>query len=302
VVGYTSPPEMSVYLLRSRNGLLGTTAAQVVDTLFSNERFDHQKLAGAQFDHCTFANVSFLDAELRDCRFNNCVFEGCYFRGTKIVRCHFPASRFIDCEFPKPRIFATGFQHTRFTRSVPDFAVLEPNLPGEPNLCRDLCAALAVEARNLGREKEARQYRLREIREHEEALRRGYRWSDDYSRDHYPELQRVTAFLALAGSRLNGWVWGHGEYAMRLLLNLMAIALVVGPVALFVARDHLHDADSVGFGDCVGLSVASVFNSAGSAGVSASGVAFAIVLVLTGLGLLFLGLFVTYVFRAVTRR
>jgi hypothetical protein len=112
----------------------------------------------------------------------------------------------------------------------------------------------------------------------------------------------VTAFLGLSGSRLNGWIWGHGEYVSRLLLNLTAIAFVLGPILLYLFRDHLHDTDPIGFGDCIGLSVASVLNSSGSSGISATGIGLAVVLMLTASGLLFLGLFVTYVFRAVTRR
>jgi uncharacterized protein YjbI with pentapeptide repeats len=158
---------MSVYLLRATSAALDETTSGAADTLYANQRFDRKSLANAHFEHCTFANISFLDADLRDCHFRACVFEGCYFRGTTIHECHFPASRFIDCEFSKPRIFASGFQYTRFARSVPDFVVLEPSLPGEPNLCRDVCANLANEARALGREREARQYRLREIHEHE---------------------------------------------------------------------------------------------------------------------------------------
>jgi hypothetical protein len=293
---------MSVYLMRTNTGELASSLRHVLDTAFVNQRFDDAELSGARFEHCTFANVSFLNTRLDDCHFLNCVFEGCYFRKTRLTECHLPASRFIDCEFVKPRIFACGFQYTRFQRSAPRFIEVESSLPGEPNLCRELCHNLATEASVLGNENEARQYRLRAIREREEELRRGYRWSDSYSESHYPELERVRAFLELCVSRLNGWLWGHGEYLTRLLLNVVVLALIIGPILLYLARDHLHKGGSIGFGDCVVLSVASVLNTAATAGVGTTGVGVAIVLALSALGLLFLGLFVTYVFRAVTRR
>jgi hypothetical protein len=293
---------MSVYLVRSRTSTLGSDPSPVSDTTFVNERFDGEELTGHRFAHCTFANVSFLDARLRNCHFSNCVFEGCYFRKTQLTECHFPASRFIDCEFSKPTLFACGFQHTRFHRSVPQFNAIEPSLPGEPNLCRELCDNLAAEASFLGDEREARSYRLRSIREYQEELRHGYRWSDHYSRTHYPELERVTAFAKLCGSRLNGWLWGHGEYVRRLVLNLFVLAFVIGPVLLYLAREHLHARGPIDLGDCYALSMASIVNTPASSGVSASGVGLAIVLSLTALGLIFLGLFVTYLFRTVTRR
>jgi len=293
---------MSVYLARAQTATLVKNHAGATDTLFMDQRFDEGELTGARFAHCTFANISFKGAELADCHFSNCVFEGCYFRGTLLKECHFPASRFIDCEFPKPSIFACGFGATRFRRSVPRFATMEPNLPGEPNLCRDLCENLATEASALGHEREARRYRLRAIEEHEEALRRGYRWSDDYSRSKYPELERVRAFFALCWSRASGWIWGHGEYIRRLFFNLVLLAVFIGPTMLYVARDHLHSDGPIGLGDYLALSVASTLNDSASSGVEATGIALAIVLLLTASGLLFLGLFVTYVFRAVTRR
>lgn len=300
--GYTQRNEMSVYLTRSNAALLSPQLGDTRDTAFINQRFDGQALAGVRFEHCTFANVSFLNARLSDCHFSNCVFERCYFRKTKLTECHFPASRFVACEFAKPTIFACGFQHTRFERSVPSFNTMESNLPGEPNLCRDLCANLASEAAVLGKEREARSYRLEAIRMHEEALRRGYRWSDAYSRDHFPELQRVTAFVRLSGSKVNGWIWGHGEYLRRLLASLFVLAVVIGPALLYSARGHLHSDDPISLGDCFALSIGSVLGNSSAAGVTATGVGLAVVLALTAMGLLFLGLFVTYVFRAVTRR
>ena len=293
---------MSAYLIREATRSLSPGGGEWNDTAFVNQRFDGQKLVAGRFAHCTFANVSFLEADLRDCYFTNCVFERCYFRRTKIHSCHFPASRFVGCEFVKPQVHGCDFRNARFERSVLSFAAMEPNLPGEPNLCRDLCNNLAIEAGSSGFERDARRYRLEAIRMHEEALRRGYRWSDDYSKSHYPEFQRVSAFIRLTGSRLNGAIWGHGEYLSRLLGNLLLLAFVIGPVLLVLARSHLHGDHPIGFGDCVALSVASVLNSSGTAGVDATGIALVIVLALTASGLVFLGLFVTYLFRAVTRR
>jgi hypothetical protein len=293
---------MSVYLIRKDIGNLASVQGVVSDTLFANQRFDGEELSGQRFEHCTFANVSFLRAKLKGCHFSNCIFEGCYFRRSEVVECNFPASRFIDCEFSKPNFYACGFQTTRFRRSVPVFHVIEPSLPGEPNLCRALCDNLANEAQSLGLDREARSYRLQAIRARQAELRAGYRWSDQYSQDHYPELERVTAFVELCASRLNGWVWGHGEYVSRLLLNVALLAFLIGPLLLYLGRDHLHSASSISVWDCLALSVASVVNTPSSSGLYATGIGLAIVLGLAALGLTLLGLFVTYLFRAVTRR
>ncbi|MDQ3677562.1 MAG: pentapeptide repeat-containing protein [Actinomycetota bacterium] len=294
---------MSVYLARTNSGALPVSTAD--DTLFVNQRFDGEPLADAKFVQCTFANVSFKDADLRRCVFSACVFEGCYFRETKIRDCHFPATRFLDCEFIRPKISGGGFAYSRFVRSVPPYDFLELNLPQEPNLCRDLTANLASEASHLGMDKDARRYRLRSIEEAELSLSRGWRWKDEYAETHFRTgVERARAWLQLAGSRLNGVIWGHGERIRRLLGSLAVVAGFLGPLLLFLARDHLHaqPGREIVILDYWTLSVASIVNSPGVTQIDATGVAQWIVLAESGTGLLFLGLFVTYVFRAVTRR
>lgn len=295
--------QMSVYLARNNSGTLPIPAAN--DTLFINQRFDNQPLDGAKFAHCTFANISFKGADLRSCVFSACVFEGCYFRETKIRDCHFPATRFIDCEFVRPKISGGGFAFSRFVRSVPPYDFFELNLPQEPNLCRDLTNNLANEAGQLGMEKDARRYRLRSIEEAELTLSRGWRWKDEYAATHFrTEVERARAWLQLMASRLNGLIWGHGERIRRLLGSLAIVAGLVGPLLLFLARDHLHapPGQDLATVDYWTLSAASVINSPGVARVDVTGVAQWIVIAESATGLLFFGLFVTYVFRAVTRR
>ena len=294
---------MSAYLTRNKTGMLPVLAAD--DTLFVNQRFDEEPLEGAKFLQCTFANISFKRSKLRNCVFSACVFEDCYFRETQINDCHFPATRFIDCEFIRPRIFGGGFAFVRFVRSVVPYDFFELNLPPEPNLCRDLANNLATAAADLGLDKDARRYRLRSIDEAERALSRGWRWKDEYAERHFRTgIERARALAQLLGSRLNGLIWGHGERIRRLLGSLAIVAVLLGPLLLFLARNHLHpqDGQHLVAGDYWTLSVASVLNSPGVAGIDTTGVARWIVLAESAVGLLFLGLFVTYVFRAVTRR
>jgi hypothetical protein len=294
---------VSVYLDRSSRGALASGMEDASDTLFVNQRFDGDGLVGIRFSQCTFANVSFKDVTLRDCHFSACVFEGCYFRGTTIRETHFPASRFVDCEFTKPVILDSGFSYSRFRGSVIPYQSLEGSLPGQANVCRDLTASLAVEAGVLGRDRDARGYRLKSIEMNELALWRGVTWADQYSEDHYPsDLQRVAALVRFLLSKASGAVWGYGESIGRLLVNLILIAGLVWPLLFLLARDHLHKPGGVTVGDCWALSFASVLNSSSTAGTSATGVALALVLAETAIGLVLFGLFVAYVFRSITRR
>jgi hypothetical protein len=294
---------MSVYLDRANRATLMRGMADANDTLFANQRFDGDQLIGVRFSQCTFANVSFKDATLRDCHFSGCVFEGCYFRATAIRETHFPASRFIDCEFVKPVISDSGFGYSRFLRSVIPYQSLDGSLPGQANVCRDLTASLSVEAGALGRDRDAREYRLKSIEMKELALWRGFTWADQYSEDHYPtDLQRLAALVRFLLSKANGAVWGYGESIGRLLFNLVLVAGLIWPLLLLLARGHLHKPGGASVGDCWALSFASVLNSSSTAGTSATGVALGLVLTETAIGLVLFGLFVVYVFRSITRR
>jgi Pentapeptide repeats (9 copies) len=294
---------VSAYLDRKDRASLTSGMVDADDTLFANQRFDGNALSGVRFTQCTFANVSFKDVTLRDCHFSGCVFESCYFRRTTIRETHFPASRFIDCEFSKPVISDSGFGYSRFERSVVPYQSLNGSLPGQPNVCRDLTASLAIEAEALGRDRDAHDYRLKSIEMREHALWRGFTWADEYSAQHYPtDLQRFAALARFSLSRASGAVWGYGESIGRLLFNLVVVAGLVWPLLLLLARGHLHRPGGVSVWDCWALSLASVLNSSSTAGTSATGVALVLVLVETAIGVVLFGLFVVYVFRSITRR
>jgi len=294
---------MSVYLTRGRSALLVGEMPGQDDVLFVNQRFDGGKLADARFSHCTFANVSFKDASLLNCHFTACVFEGCYFRDTKVMECFFPASRFIDCEFVKPLLTNSNFGYARFVRTLIPYTAMEASFPVQANVCRELASNLAVQAVALGNHLDARRYRLKSIAKREEALWRAVRWADDYSQRHYPsDLMRIEAFLQLVLSKLNGVLWGYGESVGRLLINLVALSTVVFPLLLLLAHNDLHTAGSIAPGDAWALSLATIVNNSGSSGIRTTGIAQAFVVTETLLGFVFFGLFVSYLFRAISRR
>jgi hypothetical protein len=296
---------MSVYLYRTHEGTLSSGMADADDTLFANQRFERSagRLEGVRFSQCTFANISFKDADVVDCHFSGCVFERCYFRGTTIRESHFPATRFIDCEFHKPSILDSGFGFARFDRTFIPYAYLEPSFPAQANVCRDLAGALAVQAAAGGQEREARKYRLKSIKEGERALWRGARWTDAYAKSHFStDLQRIGAVVRLVGSKTNGLLWGYGELVWRLLATWLVLAGLLFPLIYVVLREHLHAPGGVTVGECWLLSFGAILNDPGTSGVASTGVGSVAVLLETAIGLLIFGLFVTYVFRWVTRR
>jgi hypothetical protein len=255
--------------------------------------------------HCTFANVSFLRSMLEDVRFSACVFEACYFRETTFNTCRFSGTRFLDCDFVRPNIVGCDFSYARFSGCFPPSHEMEANLPTWHNMRQAVASNLSSEAAKAGNGSEAREYLLKAIRAHEKHLLAAATAQTKYYQDHFPtSLDRLAAWSRYLLSRLNGYLWGYGERGWPLLRSLIGVALVTWPILFFLARDSIEKSGGgqVTYGDCIWLSVGSILSNSGAAGLITTGFARALVLCEGLIGLLLLGLFVTYVFRYVTRR
>ncbi len=296
---------MSVYAARARKQMLSADLKGADDRLFIDQRFDGRTLHEGTYLNCTFANVSFLRSQLERVRFTACVFEACYFRETTLTECIFSASRFIDCEFVKPTIIACDFRNARFKGCYPPFSRLQECLPGEPNLRATLTSNLALAAQGAGDSVEARKYVLESIRANEQHLLAAFHARTDYYRSHFPSsLDRILALLRFAWSRATGFIWGYGERGLALLRTLVIVVLIVWPALLWVTRQDISDSigSQANVGDIFWLSAASVLGNSAVTGLSVGGAARAVVISEQAMGVLLFGLFVTYVYRYVTRR
>jgi hypothetical protein len=294
---------MSVYVVRSETGRLPELTGGATDTLFVNERFDAETLPSGTYEHCTFANISFKDATFEDTAFIACVFESCYFRGTVLARCRFPASRFIDCEFIKPTIKVSDFSYARFIRCAPPFRELSVCLPGPANLRAELTANLAIECEFIGQTGDARHFRIAARKARERDLRGAAFHESEYYKTHYDAFGRLAAAQRLVLSRLNRTLWGYGERATVLLRNLALLVVLVFPVLFLLAgADVARGPAAASYWDCLLLSIASLVNASGVTGLTVTGIARVWILAETGVGLVVLGLYVSYLLHWIARR
>ncbi|MGA2011318.1 MAG: pentapeptide repeat-containing protein [Solirubrobacteraceae bacterium] len=295
---------MSSYLTRLRKEQLTTGRDRTEDRLFINQLFDGQTLRDGLYLRCTFANISFKSATLDHVRFSACVFEDCYFRETTIKDCKFSGTRFINCDFIKPTISGCDVKYARFKGCFPPFDEMDQNLPGEWNIRAAMAANLSAEAASAGDAKEARKYLLDSIRSNERHLKAAFDPKTKYYQDHFPRWRhRWRAFRGLVFSRMNGFIWGYGERGLALLRSVFLTVLLF--FALFwITQESIHTTagHEANVGDWAWLSAASIVSNSGATGLTVDGWARAFVLLEGGAGLLLLGLFVTYVYRAVTRR
>jgi hypothetical protein len=278
---------------------------RVRDALFQADRVDGQKFEGAHFEHCTFANVSFKDAILSGCTFENCAFIDCYFRQAVVDSTRFLGSKFISSDFPKTSFRQCSFVYVQFRACFIPYDEFESSLPEEPNLRRLLGENLAREAEAAGATRDARLYRLRAHEAFEQYLWRGFVGADVWSREHFPGLpDRALAGVRLAGRWVNRVVWGYGDRGSVLLRNAVLLTFGLFPLLFYFARHGLAQTHGkLGTSSYFFLSVDNLLSRTGFSGVDATTrLARSLIGLEVLLGLIFIGLAVTLLFRWITRR
>ena len=151
------------------------------------------------------------------------------------------------------------------------FAEMEHSLPREPNLRQELARGLAIASDALGLDVDGRRYRLAAIEAREEHLRAAVLSKSDWYQRHYSGLRKFEALAQLVASRANGLVWGHGENWLVLVRNLLVLALIGFPAALWFARDGLQQQTGPpGVADLVWLSVTTIIPVDGVSSVVAT--------------------------------
>lgn len=280
--------------------LAETTAAS--DCLFASERLDDSELSARQISHSTFVNLSFLASKIQHSRFVNCIFIGCYFRKAEINASAFIGCRFIDCTFDFATIRNTDFKYSKFRRSVPPYRDMQFSAPSEPNLRRDLFYELSRAADSVGEVDEARSYRLAAIDATNVHLWAGVKAQSTWYAEHFPLDRRLAAGLTLAWHYLNRALWQHGENAWRLLRSALIAVLGLFPLLLFMGRSASPESEP-GYIDSIWLSVSNFLLLDRLSDVAVESTYLRVASATEALtGIVFAGLFVTLVVKALLRR
>lgn len=310
-LGYTSFPRGGIHV-DSTAYLLGREPANLEppykgsDRLFAGIRVDSGSVENADFAHCTFANISFKQALLRHSRFVDCAFVSCYFRRADITDCSFAGCRFISCDFPRIAIRSCDFRYTQFDDCFIPYSEIEHSLPKEPNLREALSRNSAIQATALGYYDEAREFRLSEIKAHEEDLKSAVLGRSKWYKEHYTGTRRATAAVSLISSVLNRVLWGSGIRASVLFRNFILLTFLVFPAVFAIFNsdfNSLATGKAPSAGDYVFFSLGNMLPT-GVRSPLIPVTPFGNVVAATEslLGLVICGLFVSYLFNWISER
>lgn len=259
-----------------------------------NKDFRHAQLTRVSGKNATFVGFDFRYAELNECYFHGAAFESCNFTGAKIRRCNFRTATFRNCTFDYVTIEETPLDYRQFARQ----------LPSRPNVAQEILQALRRNAVTLGELKAVRELTLLEVEQEREHLRRAWRMEEAYYVSKYGTL---SAKLRNRGRATLLWmssmVWGHGEKISRLIFSCLVCIILLSAISVMidVSRDgsltvsqasaNLWSYVRGNFLDVLGVSSATSFEQ--SIWVRS---------LVACLRIVFGGMFVAYIFRAISRR
>ena len=178
-------------------------------------------------------------------------------------------------------------------------------LPTEPNLREEISRNLALESAALGLYSESRKYRMAEIQAREKHLKAAFLGKSQWYKDHFNSMGQVRAFVQWLLSLMNGFLWGHGERAWVLIINLLLVSLLIFPVFFYIFRDDLQHRSNgtVGFSQYMYYSLGNIIPSGIESDVIAvGGTARFLAGLESFLGIVVLALFASYLFRWILHR
>lgn len=256
------------------------------------------------FANSTFANVSFLRAKVARGTFRNCVFVECYFRNGEFRDTTFVGCKFINCNFTHVVIRDCDFRYADFRGTAPSFQEMLHSAPQQANLRHELFDDLARVAQSSGHAAEARRYKVAGIDALDLHLRAAVRGDSAWYREHFDLVGRAQALFRLGWHRLNRVLWGHGESAWRLLSSAAITALLVFPI-LFLALQSgvVVPGEQVATSDYLWLSLSNFLLLDRISGVElTTWPTQALAAVEALLGIVFAGMYVTLLVKALLRR
>lgn len=250
--------------------------------------------------HRRFDDMNANKAEFLDCDFSYSIFERAYFRSAKFRNCKFVGCRFYDCNLRGTSFSASDFRYAMFHRTLVDPKEMIAVLPQEPNLKRDVLQNLRANAAEIGDFASQRDFVLVEISAAIEHERRALKGTEDYYRAKYQGfLPKAGAALRFLGLIFSGLLWGHGEKPARLIGSAIVFIGILSFINLWAVVPKVGWAESSSGLKVIGYCFAQFWDA--SPDTTFKG--FLVVdYLLIAMRYLFIGLFISVLFKSISHR
>jgi len=197
---------------------------------FSNESNDKKIYRHLTFSFCTFDHLGFLEAKFEHCVFKHCDFMHCYLVKAKFINCDFTGSYFGDCNFSWAEFENSTIGYTRFYRCAPVFAQIAQLRIPNPKSASKLYRNLASEHCQLGNWGEVAKFVHQSYVEDQRYYNYIVFGENDYYRSKYTFFQRAKYAWRYLLGYISGVVWGYGVSWGAFFRSILLVWLVALPL------------------------------------------------------------------------
>jgi len=196
----------------------------------------------SKYQHAILTDVSGKGGVFEGADFSYAVLTRAYFHKARFVRCKFVGTRFVDCNFRTAEIIDCDFNYADFLGTRIDTAEILRNMPGEPNVRRELLQILRKNALSMGDVRSARAFVLSEIDAKKEHLRRAWKGDGKYYSNKYDTLgKKAKVGFQRIALQLDSFLWGHGERLWKMIFSVSALLIGSAAISTFSASLPLAD-------------------------------------------------------------
>jgi hypothetical protein len=192
--------------------------------------------SGLNWRHRHIDDFNGLDAKFRDCDFSYSVFTRAYLRNAEFVNCRLTGCRFIDSNFKGATFSSTSIDFALFQRCLVDIKEILAVLPPEPNKRQENLQNLIANTQETGTYNDQRLIVQEKIKTNK--LHQWYALvshTEYYSKKYATIWNKLEVIGNLISLHTNGFLWGNGERpslilfsALLFLAILTAINAVIG--------------------------------------------------------------------------
>lgn len=217
------------------------------DLEISNQRPDDIfKKDKIEITHSIFENIGFRNSKIANSDLTHNIFINCYFKKAEIWNVDFTGSKFINCQFDDISIQHSDFIYSSFENSYINYDSMFSNLPREFNLREKLCRNLALESLKFGRDNDYKKYYFEQRKSRENHCYETFRLKQKPYYKQKTTYQRLLALIEFLLSKFSKIVWGYGEYIQRLLFSMFI--LIVGFSTLYYNNvGNIINADQINY-------------------------------------------------------
>jgi hypothetical protein len=249
-------------------------------------------------ERCTFSNVSFNECILKHIDFTHCAFIECYFSKSILENINFRNCKFISCQFSSTSFTNCDFFYTEWESNYIKFSDLYSCLPPKYNNRSRLCKVMARNCILDGNIAEYRKYFFENIKSRENHYKEIILRRDPFYRS-YTKLDSFKSIFKLLGSKFNGIIWGHGERISNIIYSCIFIILAYSVIYLKSNEIAILTTDK--YLTSLYISFSNFLTTSSS--INFSSTFYRYISTFEGfLGISFLGLFVTALFKKINTR